>query len=114
MPATIAILIETIDRHTGATIKSKPRVITKNAVARVQIHLKATSLLKQPVLPLELFNTNKTMGRILLRRGGETIAVGRSSLSPACLPTILIIVNFRHGYGHLALSSVVVSLRSML
>jgi len=76
MPAMIAVLIETIDRHTGATIKSKPRVITKNAAAKVQIHLKGTSILKQPVIPMELFNTNKMMGRILLRRGGETIAVG--------------------------------------
>ncbi|KAF8332582.1 uncharacterized protein EI90DRAFT_3122344 [Cantharellus anzutake] len=76
MPATITKLIETIDRATGVVIKTRPRVITKNASAKVQISLKATSVLKQPVVPLELFVTNKELGRVLLRRAGETIAAG--------------------------------------
>ena len=28
-------------------------------------------------IPIETFSTNKEMGRILLRRGGETIAAGK-------------------------------------
>ena len=31
-------------------------------------------------IPLEPFSTNKEMGRILIRRGGETIAAGECAL----------------------------------
>ena len=32
---------------------------------------------RNAVIPLEPFSTNKEMGRILIRRGGETIAAGK-------------------------------------
>ncbi|KAK7060217.1 hypothetical protein VNI00_000982 [Paramarasmius palmivorus] len=94
VPATISNLIATLDRASGTVIKKKPRsvlpvdgqqlktdshinsVLTKGASAEVQIVLRTTSLsgpsIARPI-PLEPFSVNKDMGRILLRRGGETI-----------------------------------------
>lgn len=59
------------------------RVLTKGTSAEVQIVLRSTmvsgiSLVTR--MPLENFAANKDMGRILLRRGGETIAAGESFL----------------------------------
>ena len=78
MPATVSQLIETMDRATGAVIKRNPRVLPKMSSAKVKITLRATSgPAARPVsIPLEPFAVNKEMGRILLRRGGETIAAG--------------------------------------
>ncbi|KAK0242421.1 P-loop containing nucleoside triphosphate hydrolase protein [Armillaria nabsnona] len=79
VPATIANLISTLDRTTGTVVKKKPRVLTKGVSAEVQIVLRSTSLSSSaPALPipLEPFSVNKDMGRILLRRGGETIGAG--------------------------------------
>ncbi len=56
------------------------RVLTKGVSAEVQIVLRSTSLSSSaPALPipLEPFSVNKDMGRILLRRGGETIGAGK-------------------------------------
>ena len=77
-PATISKLVETIDRATGVVLKTKPRVLTKNTSARVEIRIKSspTSSIKAVSIPLEPFTVNKDMGRILLRRGGETIGAG--------------------------------------
>ena len=55
-------------------------VITKGASAEVQITLRSASMSgpaarAQPI-PLEPFSVNKEMGRVLIRRGGETIAAG--------------------------------------
>ncbi|KAK0453278.1 P-loop containing nucleoside triphosphate hydrolase protein [Armillaria borealis] len=79
VPATIVNLISTLDRTTGTIVKKKPRVLTKGVSAEVQIVLRSTSLSSSaPALPipLEPFSVNKDMGRILLRRGGETIGAG--------------------------------------
>ncbi|KIP09197.1 hypothetical protein PHLGIDRAFT_68070 [Phlebiopsis gigantea 11061_1 CR5-6] len=80
VPASITKLSATIDRATGTVVKKNPRVLTKSVSAEVQITLRspaysgpATSV--QPI-PLEPFSVNKEMGRILIRRGGETIAAG--------------------------------------
>ena len=55
------------------------RVLAKGVSAEVQITLRSTSLSSaapaRPI-PLESFAVNKDMGRILLRRGGETIGAG--------------------------------------
>jgi len=77
-PATISKLIETIDRATGVVLKTKPRVLSKNTSARVEIRIKSspTSAIKAVSIPLETFTVNKDMGRIVLRRGGETIGAG--------------------------------------
>jgi len=58
-------------------LKLRISVLTKNASAEVEISLRSagnTAGLKG--IPLEQFSTNKDMGRVLLRRGGETIAAG--------------------------------------
>ena len=55
-------------------------MLTRSMSAEVQITLR-TGTLSGPVspvraIPLETFAANKDMGRILIRRGGETIAAG--------------------------------------
>lgn len=57
--------------------------------AEVHIVLRTTSMSGpaarvQPI-PLEPFAINKEMGRLLLRRGGETIAAGTSDISHSAL-----------------------------
>lgn len=46
----------------------------------MQIAVRNTQVSGAPAIargiPLEMFSTNKDMGRILIRRGGETIAAG--------------------------------------
>ena len=56
-------------------------MLTKSASAEVQITLRSPAYsgpatIVQPI-PLEPFSVNKEMGRILIRRGGETIAAGK-------------------------------------
>ncbi|SRR6266404_1717041 len=60
------------------------RVLTKGTSAEVQISMRQAAF-SGPVsrctaIPLEPFSTNKEMGRILIRRGGETIAAGECLL----------------------------------
>ncbi|KAH8830632.1 EF Tu GTP binding domain-containing protein [Flagelloscypha sp. PMI_526] len=76
--ATISRMLLTLDRATGRTIKSNPRFITKNTSAEIQITLRSNSpgLAPPRPIPLEPFAVNKDMGRILIRRGGETIGAG--------------------------------------
>lgn len=55
------------------------RVLTKGTSAEVRIVLRSTMVSGTSStvrIPLETFAANKDMGRILLRRGGETIAAG--------------------------------------
>ncbi|KZT72703.1 hypothetical protein DAEQUDRAFT_663881 [Daedalea quercina L-15889] len=80
VPASISKLLATLDRATGAIIKKNPRVSAKGASAEVQISLRPSgtsgpSAKAQPI-PIEPFSANKDMGRILIRRGGETIGAG--------------------------------------
>ncbi|TFY80059.1 hypothetical protein EWM64_g3953 [Hericium alpestre] len=69
-----------LDRASGSTIKKNPRVLTKGTSAEVQISIRPASMSgygarPQPI-PLETFATSKEMGRVLIRRSGETIAAG--------------------------------------
>jgi len=80
VPATISRLVATLDRGLGTAIKQNPRVLTKGISAEVQISLRAVAVsgpssTARPI-PLEPFSSNKDMGRILIRRGGETIGAG--------------------------------------
>lgn len=53
-------------------------VLVKGASAEVEISLRGADHNVPPKgIPLEQFAANKDMGRILLRRNGETIAAGR-------------------------------------
>ncbi|KAG1138419.1 hypothetical protein G6F37_010530 [Rhizopus arrhizus] len=69
-PASIIKLVETLDKSTGQVIKKNPRCLTKGMTAKVQVKL------SQRAIPLETFKDNKQLGRIMLRKGGETIAAG--------------------------------------
>ncbi|KAH9921272.1 P-loop containing nucleoside triphosphate hydrolase protein [Amylocystis lapponica] len=80
VPASISKLVSILDRASGVVTKTNPRVLTRNTSAEVQITLRAAtpsgpSSKAQPI-PLETFGVNKEMGRILIRRGGETICAG--------------------------------------
>ncbi|KAG6919272.1 hypothetical protein DXG01_007404 [Tephrocybe rancida] len=79
VPATLTKLISTLDRASGKVVKANPRVLSKGTSAEVKIALRTTTL-SGPVtvrpIPLETFAVNKDMGRILIRRGGETIGAG--------------------------------------
>ncbi|KAL1758712.1 EF Tu GTP binding domain-containing protein [Schizophyllum commune] len=80
VPATISKLVATLDRGTGKVLKEHPRVLTKSTSAEVHVSLRATAMtgpnsVAKPI-PIEPFSVNKDMGRILIRRGGETIAAG--------------------------------------
>ncbi|KAJ9105170.1 hypothetical protein QFC19_003630 [Naganishia cerealis] len=77
VPATLSKLISVIGKGTAA--KQNPRVLQKGVQAEVEITLRAptqSSNARAPVIPLEPAHINKEMGRILLRRGGETVAAG--------------------------------------
>jgi elongation factor 1 alpha-like protein len=58
------------------------RVLTRGTSAEIEISLRAGTLsgpaLSARPIPLEPFSVNKDMGRILVRRGGETISAGKS------------------------------------
>jgi len=79
VPAYISKLNATLDKGSGKVLKANPRVLTKNSSAEVQISLRPSSSgssAKAQPMPLEIFSVNKEMGRVLIRRGGETIAAG--------------------------------------
>jgi elongation factor 1 alpha-like protein len=51
--------------------------LQKGATATVEISLRPTQgSSRTPSIPLETSAENKEMGRVLIRRGGETIAAG--------------------------------------
>ncbi|EMD40448.1 hypothetical protein CERSUDRAFT_43937 [Gelatoporia subvermispora B] len=81
VPASISKLVATLDRSTGTIIKQNPRVLSKGVSAEVQITLRSSipsaPLVKVQPIPLEPFSVNKELGRILIRRGGETIGAGQ-------------------------------------
>ncbi|KAH7916812.1 P-loop containing nucleoside triphosphate hydrolase protein [Hygrophoropsis aurantiaca] len=86
VPATISKLTAILDRATGTATKINPRVLTKGSSAEVEITLRAATLsgpsaVTRPI-PLESFASNKDMGRILIRRGGESISAGEPKIYP--------------------------------
>ncbi|EIW82489.1 EF Tu GTP binding domain-containing protein [Coniophora puteana RWD-64-598 SS2] len=91
VPATISKLVATLDRATGVVAKKNPRVLAKGVSAEVEISLRAGTLsgptASTKPMPLETFAANKDMGRILIRRGGETISAGE--LSDRCASSCL-------------------------
>lgn len=68
-PAVISRLISTHSKSTGQVIKSKPRCLTKNQVALIEVKC-------QRAICLELFKDSKSLGRVTCRYGGDTIAAG--------------------------------------
>lgn len=77
LPATLSQLVATLDKSSGAPLKNNPRVLPQGATAQVRIGLRAGGAPGQSAgAPIEVFRENKEMGRILLRRNGETVAAG--------------------------------------
>ncbi|GAA5943787.1 uncharacterized protein JCM15063_006493 [Sporobolomyces koalae] len=76
VPASIARLDAVLDRTTGQVTKQKPRLLTKNSSARVLVQLRPAPGIRSSKIPIEPFSINKSMGRVLFRRGGETVAAG--------------------------------------
>ncbi|GAA5941246.1 hypothetical protein JCM3775_006661 [Rhodotorula graminis] len=77
IPATIVALEALLDKTTGQVTRSNPRMLTKNTSARIRVQLRqAASAGRTSGIPLEPFSVNKSMGRVLFRRGGETVAAG--------------------------------------
>ncbi|WVR05364.1 hypothetical protein IAU60_002378 [Kwoniella sp. DSM 27419] len=76
LPATISKLISISEK--GQVIKRNPRVLQKGTTATVELTLRPNngSGGRIPSIPLETAERNKEMGRVLLRRNGETIAAG--------------------------------------
>ncbi|GAA5828764.1 hypothetical protein JCM11251_005863 [Rhodosporidiobolus azoricus] len=75
IPATIIGLEALLDKATGKVTKGSPRMLTKNSSARVRIQLRPAAGGRSSI-PIEPFSVNKSMGRIVLRRNGETVAAG--------------------------------------
>ncbi|KAI8098828.1 P-loop containing nucleoside triphosphate hydrolase protein [Halteromyces radiatus] len=69
-PASITKLLCSLDKSTGEVVKRNPRHLSKGATAKVKIQL------SHRAIPLETFKDNKQLGRIMLRKGGETVAAG--------------------------------------
>ncbi|KAI8348136.1 P-loop containing nucleoside triphosphate hydrolase protein [Mortierella sp. GBAus27b] len=69
-PGSISKLVATIDKGTGEVVKKNPRHLGKNTTAMVEIKLNGRAI------PLETFKDSKELGRVMLRKGGETVAAG--------------------------------------
>lgn len=67
--ATIKKLVALVNKSTGEVVKNKPRCLTKNCSALVDIAV-------DPPVCLELYSNIKELGRFMLRSGGKTIAAG--------------------------------------
>ncbi|GFR00477.1 HBS1-like protein [Trichonephila clavata] len=67
--ACIKKLVSQLNRSTGEVLKNKPRCLTKNSSAVVEIEV------SRPIC-IELFKEFKDLGRFMLRSGGSTIAAG--------------------------------------
>ncbi|OWZ79975.1 elongation factor 1 alpha-like protein [Cryptococcus neoformans Bt85] len=74
LPATISRLVSILEK--GQVVKERPRVLQKGTTAMVELNLRPNSSGKVSSIPLETAADNKEMGRVLVRRNGETIAAG--------------------------------------
>nr|XP_031861143.1 uncharacterized protein CI109_003504 [Kwoniella shandongensis]KAA5528215.1 hypothetical protein CI109_003504 [Kwoniella shandongensis] len=76
LPATISKLVAVMEK--GQITKKNPRVLQKGTTAIVELSLRSNGSNggRTPTIPLETAADNKEMGRVLIRRNGETIAAG--------------------------------------
>ncbi|KAG7670734.1 hypothetical protein Ndes2437A_g04358 [Nannochloris sp. 'desiccata'] len=65
----VSRLIALLDSKTGEVVKERPRCLLKGQSARIEVTA------ERPI-PLETFSDYKALGRIALRDGGRTLAVG--------------------------------------
>lgn len=68
-PAIIKRLVSQLNKSTGEVIKNKPKCLTKNSSAVIELEF------EKPIC-VELYKDNKELGRFMLREGGHTIAAG--------------------------------------
>lgn len=68
-PAIIKKLVSQLNKSTGEVIKNKPKCLTKNSSAVIELEF------ERPVC-VELYKDNKELGRFMLRSSGHTIAAG--------------------------------------
>merc|ERR1712059_10693 len=67
--ATVKRLVSLLNKSSGEVVKSKPRFLTGNCTALVEV------VFSKPI-PVELYKSNRELGRFMLRTGGHTIAAG--------------------------------------
>ncbi|KAJ3029013.1 HBS1-like protein, partial [Rhizophlyctis rosea] len=67
-PATITKMLHTLSK-TGEVVKKNPRALTKSQTCVVEIRT------QRPIC-VERFGDFKELGRVLLRRGNESVAAG--------------------------------------
>ncbi len=67
--ASVKKLVAVVNKSTGEVIKNRPRCLTKNCNAVVEVGLDSPAC-------LELYSNIKELGRFMLRSGGKTIAAG--------------------------------------
>ena len=70
VPCHVSALIRTLKPDGVTTLKERPRALTKNCTAIVELQLAI------PIC-MEAFTDCRALGRFVLRRNGESIAVGR-------------------------------------
>jgi elongation factor 1 alpha-like protein len=70
VPCHVTALIRTLKPDGMTTLKERPRAISKNCTAMVEL------LLAVPIC-MEAFSDCRALGRFVLRRNGDSIAVGR-------------------------------------
>jgi elongation factor 1 alpha-like protein len=70
-PAIISKLVAIHDKNSGNLLKSNPRVIGSQVLCTIQV-----KLIDRPIC-VETYETIRELGRITLRSGSETIAVGK-------------------------------------
>ena len=68
-PGNIKKLVSLLNKSSGEVVKNKPRCLTGNQSAVVEISL------GRPI-PLELYKNYRELGRFMLRSGGNTLAAG--------------------------------------
>ena len=67
--ATVRRLVSLLHKTTGEVVKARPRALAGNCQAVVEVAV------ARPV-PIELYRTNRELGRFMLRSGGHTLAAG--------------------------------------
>jgi elongation factor 1 alpha-like protein len=70
VPCHVSALLRTLKPDGVTTLKERPRALTKNCTAIVELQLAV------PIC-MEAFSDCRALGRFVLRRNGESIAVGR-------------------------------------
>jgi elongation factor 1 alpha-like protein len=70
VPCHLSSLIRTFNFKDGSVLKERPRALTSNTQAEVELTLSV------PIV-MEAFADCRALGRFVLRRGGDSVAVGR-------------------------------------